>query len=59
MYGELFSKLKIEIFYGEQFESVDRFIHTSKEHLWCYDDERKTLTLKRMSPVQYRTHSQF
>ena len=53
-----FGRLKVEMFYGEKFESVDEFIHTLEEYLWYYNNERKTLTLKGMSPVQYRTHSQ-
>ncbi|MBQ8426818.1 MAG: IS3 family transposase, partial [Clostridia bacterium] len=34
------------------------FIRTLKEYLWYYNNERISLKLKGMSPVQYRTHSQ-
>lgn len=52
-----FGGLKVEMFYGEKFESVDEFIHTLEEYLWYYNNKRIILKLK-MSPVQYRTHSQ-
>ena len=52
-----FGRLKVEMFYGETFQSVDEFIHALKEYLWYYNNKRIILKLK-MSPVQYRTHSQ-
>ena len=52
-----FGRLKVEMFYGETFQSVDEFIHTLEEYLWYYNNKRIILKLK-MSPVQYRTHSQ-
>ncbi len=53
-----FGRLKTEMFYGETFQSTDEFIRTLEEYLWYYNNERISLKLKRMSPVQYRTHSQ-
>ena len=53
-----FGRLKTEMFYGETFQSTDEFIRTLKEYLWYYNNERISLKLKGMSPVQYRTHSQ-
>ena len=53
-----FGRLKVEMFYGETFQSVDEFIHALEEYLWYYNNKRIILKLK-MSPVQYRTHSQF
>ena len=52
-----FGRLKVEMFYGEQFESVEDFIHALDEYIYYYNNERISLKLKGMSPVQYRTHS--
>ena len=53
-----FGRLKTEMFYGETFQSTDEFIRALEEYLWYYNNERISLKLKGMSPVQYRTHSQ-
>ena len=50
-----FGRLKVEMFYGEKFESVDDFIHELNEYIYYYNNERISSKLK-MSPVQYRTH---
>ena len=47
-----------EMFYGEKFESVKAFIDELKRYIDYYNNERISLKLKGMSPVQYRTHSQ-
>ena len=52
-----FGRLKVEMFYGETFQTVDEFIHCLEEYLWYYNNKRIILKLK-MSPVRYRTHSQ-
>ena len=52
-----FGRLKVEMFYGEKFESVNAFIDKLKEYIYYYNNERINLKMK-MSPVQYRTHSQ-
>ena len=52
-----FGRLKVEMFYGERFESVDAFIDESKKYIHYYNNDRISLKLKGMSPVQYRTHS--
>lgn len=52
-----FGRLKVEMFYGENFESVNAFIDELKEYIDYYNNERISLKLKGMSPVQYRTHS--
>lgn len=52
-----FGRLKIEMFYGEKFESVNSFIEELKNYIDYYNNERISLKLKGMSPVQYRTHS--
>ena len=52
-----FGRLKVEMFYGEKFESVDSFIAELKKYIHYYNNERISLKLKGMSPVQYRTHS--
>ena len=53
-----FGRLKVEMFYGEKFESVNAFIEELNEYIYYYNNERISLKLKGMSPVQYRTHSQ-
>ncbi len=51
-----FGRLKVEMFYGEHFQTVDEFINCLKEYIDYYNNERIVSKLK-MSPVQYRTHS--
>ena len=53
-----FGRLKVEMFYGEKFESVNEFIEELKRYIDYYNNERIPMKLKGMSPVQYRTHSQ-
>ena len=53
-----FGRLKVEMFYGEQFESVEDFIKALDDYIYYYNNHRISLKLKGMSPVQYRTHSQ-
>ena len=52
-----FGRLKVEMFYGEKFESVNAFIDELEKYIYYYNNERISLKLKGMSPVQYRTHS--
>lgn len=52
-----FGRLKVEMFYGEKFESVNAFIDKLKEYIYYYNNKRISTKLKGMSPVQYRTHS--
>ncbi len=51
-----FGRLKVEMFYGEKFETVDEFINCLKEYIYYYNNERIVSKLK-MSPVKYRAHS--
>lgn len=51
-----FGRLKVEMFYGEHFQTVDEFIDCLEEYIHYYNNERIVSKLK-MSPVQYRTHS--
>ena len=53
-----FGRLKVEMYYGEKFETVDEFVHRLKEYIYYWNNERISLKLKGMSPVQYRTHYQ-
>ena len=53
-----FGRLKVEMYYGEKFESTCGFIEQLEEYIDYYNNERISLKLKGMSPVQYRTHSQ-
>lgn len=48
-----FGRLKVEMYYGEKFDSVDNELKTYIDY---YNNERIVSKLK-MSPVQYRTHS--
>lgn len=52
-----FGRLKVEMFYGEKFQTVDEFVNSLKDYIHYWNNERISLKLK-MSPVQYRTHSQ-
>ena len=52
-----FGRLKVEMYYGEKFESVNTFIDELKQYIDYYNNERISTKLKGMSPVQYRTHS--
>ena len=58
MMENFFGRLKVEMYYGEKFESPRGFIEKLKEYIYYYNNERISLKLKGMSPVQYRTHSQ-
>ena len=51
-----FGRLKVKMFYGEHFETVDEFINCLKEYIHYYNNERIVSKLK-MNPVKYRTHS--
>ncbi len=51
-----FGRLKVEMFYGEHFQTVDEFINCLKDYINYYNNDRIITKLK-MSPVQYRTHS--
>jgi putative transposase len=53
-----FGRLKVEMFYGEKFQTVEEFVHCLEQYITYYNNERISLKLKGMSPVQYRTHSQ-
>lgn len=53
-----FGRLKVEMFFGEKFESVNAFIDKLKEYIYYYNNKRISIQLKGMSPIQYRTHSQ-
>ena len=48
-----FGRLKVEMFYGEKFESVNAFIDELKKYIDYYNNERISLKLKGMSPVQW------
>ena len=50
-----FGRLKVEMFYGEKFETIDEFINCLKEYIYYCNNERIIFKLK-MSPIQYRTH---
>ena len=52
-----FGRLKVEMFYGEKFESVEDFMQKLREYISYWNNERISLKLKGMSLVGYRTHS--
>ena len=51
-----FGRLKVEMFYGEKFSSVNAFIDELRKYIYYYNNERICTKLKGMSPVQFRTH---
>ena len=53
-----FGRLKVEMYYGEKFESVEDFIQKLHNYIFYWNNKRISRKLKGMSPVQYRTHSQ-
>ena len=57
MMENFFGRLKVEMFYGEKFESPRGFIEKLEEYIHYYNNERISLKLNGMSPVQYRAHS--
>ena len=52
-----FGRLKTEMFIGETFSSVEDFQQKLEEYICYFNNERVSLKLNGMSPVQYRTHS--
>ena len=50
-----FGRLKVEMFYGEKFQTVDELVHCLKEYIHYWNNKRISLKLKGMSPVKYRT----
>ena len=48
-------ELKVEMYYGEKFESHRGFIEKLEEYIYYYNNGR---VLKEMRPVQYWAHSQ-
>ena len=52
-----FGRLKVEMFYGEKFQSADEFVRRLKEYIEYYNNDRISLALNGMSPVQYRFNS--
>ena len=49
-----FGRLKVEMFNCEKFESVNAFIDELKRYIDYYNNERISIKLKGMSPVQYQ-----
>lgn len=42
-----FGRLKVEMFYGEEFESVEDFIHALDDYIYYYNNDRISLKIKR------------
>ena len=51
-----FGRLKVEMYYGEKYESVNAFIEALKNYIDYYNNRRIVNKLK-TSPVKYRTCS--
>lgn len=49
-----FGILKSEMFYGQNFESIEHFTKTLKEYLIYYNEERIKIKLDGLSPIKYR-----
>ena len=43
--------------YGEPFKNTNDFIQKLNDYIYYYNNDRISLKLKGMSPVQFRTHS--
>ena len=43
--------------YGEHFKNTNDFIQKLNDYIYYYNNDRISLKLKGMSPVQVRTHS--
>ena len=52
-----FGRLKTEMFIGETFSSIEDFQQKLEEYICYFNNERVSLKLKGMSPIQFRTHS--
>ena len=52
-----FGRLKVEMYYGEKFESVEDFIQKLHNYIFYWNNKRISRKLKGMSSVLYRTHS--
>ena len=50
-----FGRLKVEMYYGEEFNTTKEFIQKLEEYIEYYNNKRISLKLKGLSPVQYRT----
>ncbi|WP_276310412.1 IS3 family transposase [Planococcus halotolerans] len=53
-----FGILNTELFYLQEFESVDHFRQQLDDYMVCYNQKQMKKKLKNMSPVVYRTHVQ-
>ena len=53
-----FGRLKVEMYYGEKFESAEDFIEKLHKYIYYWNNKRISRKLKAMSPVGYRTHCQ-
>lgn len=51
-----FRRLKTEMYLGETFSSVEDFRQKLEEYICYFNNERVSLRLNGMSPVEYRTH---
>ena len=49
-----FGILKSEMFYGQNFESIEQFTKKLEEYLIYYNKERIKIKLGGLSPIQYR-----
>ena len=53
-----FGRLKVEMYYGEKFESAEDLIEKLHRYIYYWNNKRISRRLKAMSPVGYRTHCQ-
>ena len=50
-----FGRLKVEMFYGEQFKSALDFVCKLREYIDYYNTKRISLKLDGLTPIQYRS----
>lgn len=49
-----FGRLKVEMFYGEKFESIDEFLVRLEKYLDYYNHKRISLKLNGLTPIEFR-----
>jgi transposase InsO family protein len=52
-----FGRLKVEMFYGEKFESIDEFVSRLENYLDYYNNKRVSLKLNGLTPIELRNQS--
>lgn len=54
-----FGRMKVEMYYGEEFNSLNHLINEIHEYINYYNNKRIKVKLKGLTPVEYRNQSAF